>query len=617
MCSVVGYIGKSHCSTFIFEGLARLEYRGYDAAGFACLDSVSKGLVYAKASGQLFNLTERIKKKPIDGFSGIGHTRWSTHGDVSEENAHPHFDCTKTISVVHNGIIENHYVLKNQLKEAGHFFYSRTDTEVIAHLFESFISSTESFKDAVCSVVNVLEGTYSFVVLLQDFPDLLVAVRKRSPLCVGFGDGEMFIASDVIAFAGKTDKVFFLPDESFALVTKDAITVFDFAGNELPIITHILSTTFENCDKIGFQHFMLKEIYEQKDAIGRTVESLRLLKPLLWDQLGVTTDAIYNTKKICLVGCGTSWHAARIAQFFFEKISVVPVTVCLASEFRYMPLFAEKDTLYLFISQSGETADTLEALRLVKKQVVNAVTIVLTNVATSTMVREAGGFLLTQAGIEVAVASTKAFSTQLTVLYWLAHFIAFEKKMITVQALEQAEDDLLLTANILKTNLENYRYVIESVHAPRYAIDDKAIFLGRHSSYPFAMESALKLKEVAYVFAQCYPAGELKHGPIALIDSQIPVYIFSHNDPIIYQKLLSNAHEVRARGGRVIAFAYEGQDELCSLAETYFIISGSVPPLLGSLAMTGLMQFFVYAVAKERGCSIDKPRNLAKSVTVE
>jgi glucosamine--fructose-6-phosphate aminotransferase (isomerizing) len=615
MCTVVGYIGKSFCSAYIFEGLARLEYRGYDSAGFACIDPTNQKLLCIKASGQLINLAERLKTDPIDGFSGIGHTRWSTHGDFSVDNAHPHFDCSKTISVVHNGIIENYNDLKTQLRESGHIFCSETDTEVISHLFEPFLDSAVITPSAVCNVVQLLEGTYAFIVMMQQFPDQLIVVRKKSPLCIGLGNGEMFIASDVIAFAGKTDKVFFLPDESFALVSKDALQVYDFAGNELPVEVKAVAVAFSAAEKAGYEHFTLKEIYEQKYAIAKTVESLRKLNDSLWDQLGLTVQTVQDIQKICFVACGTSSHAARIAQFFFELIAKVPVTVHLASEFRYMPFFPEKNTLYIIISQSGETADALEALHLINDH--GLLTVALTNVATSSIVRDAGGFLLTQAGQEIAVGSTKAFSTQLAALYWLAHRIALEKKLIEAVDLFQAEEDLLITADVLQSTLECYKYEIESQQAPHYAQYDKAFFLGRHISYPLAMEGALKLKELAYVFAECYSAGELKHGPLALVDDGMPMYVFSHQDPLIYQKLVSNAHEVKARGGRVIAFAYAGQDELCDLAETSFVVTADVPPLLGPLAMIGLIQYFVYAVAKERGCPIDKPRNLAKSVTVE
>ncbi|HEX4069013.1 MAG TPA: glutamine--fructose-6-phosphate transaminase (isomerizing) [Candidatus Babeliales bacterium] len=615
MCTVVGYIGKSLCRTYIFEGLARLEYRGYDSAGFACLEPDSQKLLYSKASGQLSQLVERLQQNPIDGFLGIGHTRWSTHGNFSERNAHPHFDCSKIISVVHNGIIENHDELKKQLLKEGHVFESDTDTEVVSHLFESFLAEKEFNFQTISEIVQMLDGMYACIIMMQMFPDTLVAIRKKSPLCVGIGDGEMFIASDVIAFAGKTDKVFFLPDESFAFVDKHGIKAYSFAGQEIPVIVEKTNVSFDAIDKGGHEHFMLKEIYEQKNAIAKTVASLRSLGKSLWDQLGVTAEKIVQFKEISLLACGTSWHAARIAQFFFESICNIPVSVHLASEFRQMSFFPQDNTLYVVISQSGETADVLEALRLINEYDLS--TVALTNVATSTVVREAQGFVQTQAGPEIAVASTKAFSTQLAALYWLAHRIAVEKKLIEISDLVQAEEDLLRAAEQMEKNLEQYKNIIDSQYAPQYAAYDKAMFLGRHISYPLAMESALKIKEVAYVFAVSYPAGELKHGSLALVDETVPVYVLSHPDPMVYQKIVSNAHEVKARGGHIIAFAYEGQHELCELAETTFIISGTFPPLLGTIVMLGVMQYFVYAVARQRGCTIDKPRNLAKSVTVE
>ena len=346
MCTVIGYIGKSFCSEFIFEGLARLEYRGYDSAGFACLEPINKKLLYSKASGQLSHLTDRIKKDPIDGFLGIGHTRWSTHGDFSERNAHPHFDCSKTISIVHNGIIENHDLLRSQLLQAGHTFKSETDTEVISHLFESFFSLQDYDCNAVCALVQQLKGAYAFIVMMQMFPEVLIVVRRKSPLCIGIGEGEMFIASDVIAFAGKTDKVFFLPDESFAFVTKQGIQCYDFLGNNIPVEPQVITAFFECSDKNGYEHFMLKEIYEQKCAITKTVESLQRVEPFLWSQLGLTLQQVKAIQQISFLACGTSWHAARIAQFFFESIAAIPTSVHLASEFRQMPFFPQKNTLY-------------------------------------------------------------------------------------------------------------------------------------------------------------------------------------------------------------------------------------------------------------------------------
>jgi len=408
--------------------------------------------------------------------------------------------------------------------------------------------------------------------------------------------------------------VLFMPDESFAIAKKESLELYDFSGSPLPMTPQNVDVAWVAMEKQGHEHFMLKEIYEQKQAIYDTVDSLKLLSARIWSQIGIDTERARTLKKINIIGCGASWHAARIAQFFFEEIVKIPVKVHVSSEFRYMPYFADANSINIVVSQSGETADSLEALRMITA--LAQPTMALTNVASSSMVREADGFLLTQAGHEVAVASTKAFSTQLAALYWLANRLALEKGMIDAKAMELAEEDVLIAAEVLENSIENYKDTIVHRLAKKYSTMKKTIFLGRHISYPFAMEAALKMKELPYIFAQCYPSGELKHGPLALVDSETPIFIFSHQDPLIYQKLLSNAQEVKARGGHLVAFAFTGQEELVALADESFIIP-RVKPLLGPLSMTGLMQFFVYQIAKELNCAIDKPRNLAKSVTVE
>lgn len=613
MCSVVGYIGNGFSRAFVMEGLSRLEYRGYDSAGFSCLNG-DKRLLYTKSEGKLANLVDKLAVAPIDGAVGIGHTRWSTHGLSSTQNAHPHFDCEKTLSIVHNGIIENYHELKQDLLASGHVFHSETDTEVVAHLFEEYIASHKTFKAAAVDLVNHLEGAYAFITILQSHPDIMVLVRKRSPLCIGIGDDEMFVASDSLAFAGKTNKVLFMPDESFAFVYKDRIELFSFDGTPLEMNIQEIDLTWDLHEKKGHDHYMLKEIYEQKMAIHSTIDFLHTVNDRIWDDLGLTAHQVAQLDSINFVGCGTSWHAGLISRYFFERICMLPASVHLASEFRYSSFFPEQKTLYVGISQSGETADTLEAIRMINE--FELPTVALTNVSSSSMVRECGGFLLTQAGREVAVASTKAFSTQLAALYWLAHRIAVEKKIISVQEMDRAEQDLLVVAEMLENNIENYKADILRTHAHTYKDFKQMIFLGRHASYPFAMEAALKLKEIAYIFTATYPAGELKHGPLALVDAKTPVFVFSHQDHIIYQKLLSNMQEVKARGGHLVAFAFEGQDQLIALADVCFIIP-RVKPLLGPLAMTGLMQFLFYAIAKELNYPIDQPRNLAKSVTVE
>lgn len=614
MCSIVGYVGKEHSRAFVLEGLRRLEYRGYDSAGFACLNNTDKQVSWLKTVGGIQHLIKDVEKASIDGALAIGHTRWSTHGVVSDKNAHPHIDCHGTIAVVHNGIIENYHALRTELESSGHVFRSETDSETIAHLLEWLLSIHPQRQHAFAELVKRLHGAYAFVALMKESPDELLVARKRSPVCIGIGDGEMYIASDMLAFAGLTKRVVFLPDDSFALVRKDAIELYDFDGKSLTLPVQEIDASWSQVEKSGFEHFMLKEIYEQKRVVYDTLNFLRSISPRIWEHCGLTTEQVQQIQSVHLIGCGTSWHAASIARYFFETILGIKTTVHLASEFRYQALFTDPHALYIAFSQSGETADTLEAIRLIKSR--NMPTIAVTNVASSTMVREADGFILTQAQQEIAVASTKSFTAQLTALYWFVHRFAQERGMINNAQLVQAEEELQIAAEVLETVLENFKISIMHDLAGYYARFDKFIFLGRHSSYPFSQEAALKLKEVAYCFVDCYPAGELKHGPIALVEPNVPVFIFSHLDPIIYQKLLSNAQEVKARKGHLFVFAFEGQTELIELADNAIVVP-CVVPLLAPMAMTGVMQFLIYQIARVLNRPIDKPRNLAKSVTVE
>ncbi len=614
MCGIVGYVGNKLSRDRVFQGLSRLEYRGYDSAGFACFDDQTNSLHCVKAAGHLSQLQGKINQRPIDGFVSIGHTRWATHGKATEDNAHPHFDCEKKIAVVHNGIIENHSMLKNVLEKKGHFFRSGSDTEVVAHLFEEEAQIYGQTEKALRHVVNQLTGAYAFVVLSEQVSDTLFVARKQAPLCLGIGDNELFIASDPLAFAGLVERVVFLPDESYALITKTGFTLYDFNGQLMHATSELFDSRWVNIEKSGHDHFMLKEIYEQKHAIGRSVAFYQSISSSLFDHIGLTSSQLKKMESLILVGCGTSWHAGKIAEFFFESIAGIRATAVIASEFRYRTFFKNSTDALIAISQSGETADTLEALRMVGKY--GVATIALTNVASSTLVREADGFLLTHAGPEIAVASTKAFSTQIVALYWLAHRIAFEKNMITHEDVIHAEYDLLMASELLEDLIEKYKHEIMSKDIEQYAQLSRFIFLGRHISYPFACEAALKMSEISYKMSLAYPAGELKHGPLALIDSTIPVFVFSHADPVVYQKLLANVQEIKARNGHVIVFACADQKELIDLADRVFIVP-YVKPLLMPLVMTGLMQFFCYAVAKKCNLPIDKPRNLAKSVTVE
>lgn len=636
MCAIIGYVGDKKCRQIIFDGLTRLEYRGYDSAGIIFLDAKYKNFSYQKAVGSIAQLKNAPQHDACDGTVGMGHSRWATHGGVTEHNAHPHFNCDKSIAVVHNGIIESFEEIRAELLKTNHEFYSATDTEVIAHFLGSLIKQGLTLQETMIALMAKFEGAYALVIMLESHPDKLLLVRRRSPLVAGIGKGEMFAASDFLAFSDQTTDVCFLPDNSFAIMTKDNLSLYSAAGIPLPVEVKKVDNIYAQTDKQGFEHYMLKEIYEQKRAITKTISFCKLIgsddnvksfqpnhrldntshesNEALWQQLGTSKLQIKKLRTLNLIAAGTSWHAARISQFFFETICKIPTRVYLASEFRYMPFFPEADSLYIFISQSGETADTLLAMRHVMAH--DVPTIGVTNVASSTMVREADGFLPMQAGPEIAVASTKAFSTQVATLYWLANRIAVEKGLIDWNGMHMAEENLLVAAEILETTIEQYKFTITKELAPRYARYDRFIFLGRHLSYPFAMEAALKLKEISYIFSQCYPAGELKHGPIALVDDKTPVILFSVLDSEIYQKILSNAQEVKARNGHLLVFAFEGQSALIELADYAFIIP-RVNPLLAPLAMTGLMQFLIYQITNELKRPIDKPRNLAKSVTVE
>lgn len=628
MCGIVAYVGNRPCRQTVLEGLSRLEYRGYDSAGFVCIDTKHNHFSFHKEAGGIAPVQRLLETAKFDGFVGMGHTRWATHGVVDLRNAHPHFNCNKSVAVVHNGIVEDHETLREELVSKGHDLSSTTDTETVAHLLGDLVIEHGDLKSAVLSLVKRIKGAYSFVFLLEQFPDKLLLVRHRSPLVVGIGEQEAFAASDFMAFSDKTRNVIFMPDDSFAFLSKDAIEVFAFDGKPLQVQTQEISHEYMSTGKEGFEHYMLKEIYEQKRAISRTIAFCKVLgsthdrgsddvidyNDSVWRQLGITKEKIKNLRTINLISAGTSWHACRIAQFFFEIICKIPTRVYLASEFRYMPFFSDPHSIYFMVSQSGETADTLEALRLINSFEQHSIAI--TNVASSTMVREASGFLPMQAGPEISVASTKAFSTQVATLYWLANRMALDRGEINIEQMAESEANLFVASEILEAAIEIYKFRIMHDLAPRYAMYDRFIFLGRHISYPFAMEAALKLKEISYIFAQCYPAGELKHGPIALVDEKTPVVLFSVLDELLYLKLISNAQEVKARRGHLIVFAFEGQDELINLATEAFVIP-RVTPLLAPLAMTGLMQFFVYHITRQLGHPIDRPRNLAKSVTVE
>lgn len=618
MCAVVGYIGTASSRAYIFEGLARLEYRGYDSAGFACFDPKQAALHCIKTTGGIDNLKIKMENDPFDGHVGIGHTRWATHGVSTELNAHPHYNSRKTIMVVHNGIIENFSHLKQDFIRSGHIFYSDTDTEVIVHVFEQEFEKCRNVQQALAATVQRLQGAYACVIMVADQPDSLLVVRKGSPLCVGVGIGEMFVASDPSAFAGRTDKVIFLPDATFATISQNKVAIYDFSGTYVEPVVQILDYSHAlSADKQQYEHYMLKEIYEQKEVIQNTVNYFRSLHAagILWDTCGLDAPFIKQLEQIDFFACGTSAHAAQIASYFFEEVAQIRCSVFLASEARHRLFLHNQRALYCAISQSGETADTLEVVRMLKRTDMSLLSI--TNVATSTLVRESSGYLLTHAKKECAVAATKSFTAQVALLFLLAHRSAFEKGLITLDQFCQAESDLMVAAELLESSMKSSEKVIAEQYAPFYAQFKNFIFLGRQISFPFACEAALKLKEIAYCFVDVYPAGELKHGPLALVDETVPVVIFSVLDETVYPKLVSAAQEIKARRGHLIIFAFEGQQELCALADTVFVFPCSGNVVVAPLIMTGVMQLFAYHIARVLGRPIDRPRNLAKSVTVE
>ncbi len=615
MCSVVGYVGQKGSWKFVSQALERLEYRGYDSAGFACIIPGESRVGHVKVTGHVQRLLEKYALAPIDGPTGIGHTRWATHGKLSEENSHPHINETCTIALVHNGIIENHHALREQLTKCGHTFCSQTDSEVIVHCFEQACAQHKLLKDAVAALVQQLEGSFALVILNHAYPETLVAIRKGSPLCIGVGTHEFFVASDPIAFAGHTHKTLFLADATFAIIQPDTLALFDFAGQRLNHTFETIDLTWEGKGS-GFESYMLKEIFEQKHVIEGIIAFYKSLHAQnnFWSATGLLPQTLQDTQAITIFASGSSWHAAQIGQHFFELIARIQTRALLASEARYMPLFAQEKELYIALSQSGETADVLEALRLLSASTVS--TLAITNSASSSLVRETDGFLLLKAGQEISVGSTKSFTAQVALLYLLAHYIAFERGLIQQEHIEAAYKELFRAAQVLELAIDRHKHDIMQKHAAHYAQYDKFLLIGRHVSYAFALEAALKIKEITYQFAQCHPAGELKHGPFALIDQTTPIILFSHTDELIYKKLLLSAQEIKARNGHILAFGFENQYELEELSDC-FLAAPRVPPLLVPIALAGLMQIFVYYIAKQLKRPIDQPRNLAKSVTVE
>ncbi|HZT40350.1 MAG TPA: glutamine--fructose-6-phosphate transaminase (isomerizing) [Bryobacteraceae bacterium] len=617
MCGIVGYIGERKAVPIILDGLKRLEYRGYDSAGVAVLDENSQ-LAIRRASGKLRNLEDCVRLSPIDGAYGIGHTRWATHGRPTEENAHPHRDCTGNIVVVHNGIVENYLALKHKLQAEGHKFVTETDTEVIAHLIEKYF--TGNLEQAVREAVQVISGVFALAIISKSDPNKIVAVRSGPPVVIGLGDGEYFVASDVPAILNHTRDMFFLSDGDMAILTPEGVHLTDFSGRAVKRqVSHILWDPIM-AEKGGYKHFMLKEIFEQPRAVRDTMlgrvgqESGRIFL----DEMDIAPQEFARFESIRIIACGTSWHAALAGKFIIEKLARIPVEVDYSSEFRYRDPIVDSRTLTVVISQSGETADTLAAQREAKQK--GSKTLAICNVVGSMITREAAGTLMTHAGPEIGVASTKAFTSQLTALFILAMYLAQSRETISPEQSRALVQELLRIPGKLEATLSQDAIYDEMVKQLFRASD--FLYLGRGIHFPIALEGALKLKEISYIHAEGYPAGEMKHGPNALIDGNLPVVVLATCDPvnpesrIRYEKTLSNIQEVKAREGIVVAVACEGDDEVAKIADHVIYVPPSDELLLPIIEIVPL-QLLAYHIAVRRGCDVDQPRNLAKSVTVE
>jgi len=624
MCGIVGYVGNKQVVPVIIEGLKRLEYRGYDSAGIAVAGN-GEGLQIRRAEGKLRNLEEAIRTKPLDGTYGIGHTRWATHGRPTEENAHPHRDCSGRIVVVHNGIVENYLSLKKKLIEEGHKFTTETDTEIIAHLIERYYLKTgnghqPSLEEAVRQAVKELTGVFALVVIAIDEPNKIVAARNGPPAVIGLGKDEYFVASDVPAILYHTRDLFFLADGDLAVITRQGVKLSDFDGH--PVERQVQHVTWDPimAEKGGFKHFMLKEIYEQPRTIrdttlGRVSQDTG---QVFLDEMQVTESEFRALRKINIAACGTSWHAGLAGKFMIEGLARVPVEVDYGSEWRYRDPIIHSDTITLLISQSGETADTIAAQREAKAK--GSRTLAICNVVGSMITREAAGTIYTHAGPEIGVASTKAFTGQLTALYLFSLYLAQVRGTIAPDRARALVQELTHIPGKLEQILTHDEACSEL--AKTYVRAQDFLYLGRGIHYPIALEGALKMKEISYIHAEGYPAGEMKHGPNALIDENLPVVIIATRDVnspasmVRYEKTISNLQEVKARSGIVIALATEGDEEIAANADHVLYIP-SAPEELSAILEIVPLQLLAYHIAVRRGCDVDQPRNLAKSVTVE
>ncbi len=612
MCGIVGGVAERSITNILIEGLKRLEYRGYDSAGLALVDHGQ--ILRERRVGKVANLEQAVEESAIVGSLGIAHTRWATHGKPTENNAHPHI--SGRVAVVHNGIIENYQELKDDLEALGYNFTSQTDTEVVAHLVHEALKSTPDLLKAVEQVVPQLKGAYALGIVDTQYPDELIAVREGSPLVIGVGIGENFISSDQLALLPVTNRFIYLEEGDIARLTRETIEVF---VNGQPVERPIkeLDATISNATKGEFKHYMLKEIYEQPEAIQQTISQALNGNSLRADFLENAEVDFKNIKQVQIIACGTSYHAGMIGKYWFEQLSGLPCHVEIASEYRYRSPVIVADTLYVCISQSGETADTLAALRDTKKRAaekgLNISTMTICNVATSSMVRETNHHLLTLAGPEIGVASTKAFTTQLAALMLLILKIGQVKKAISPEKIEEITTEMWHTPKVILDTLQNDKEILRL--SELFVEKQHCLFLGRGTEFPIALEGALKLKEISYIHAEGYAAGELKHGPLALVDNDMPVVILAPKDDML-DKLKSNMEEVQARGGELFVFADENSG-IKNKDRQHVVNVPSVSSWLAPIIYSVPVQLLSYHVAVLRGTDVDQPRNLAKSVTVE
>jgi glucosamine--fructose-6-phosphate aminotransferase (isomerizing) len=614
MCGIIGYIGPKDVVPVLIDGLRKLEYRGYDSAGVAVVHDGAVSL--RRSAGKLSNLEDAIVHDPISGDYGVGHTRWATHGRPTEENAHPHRDCSGKIVVVHNGIIENYLDLKQELQRQGHRFVTETDTEIVAHLVEREMKD-DGLENAVRRALILMRGLFALVLISADDPEKIVAVRNGPPIVVGLGQDEFFVASDIPAILAHTRDVVFLGDEEMAIITRTGVSFTDFFARPVSAATQRVLWDPIMAEKAGYKHFMLKEIFEQPTAARETILG-RVSQDtgrVFLEEMEISEKALAAVDRVTVLACGTSWHAALVGKFLIEQLARVPVDVDYGSEYRYRQPIVSGRTLAVVITQSGETADTLAALREAKKD--GARSIAVCNVVGSMATRETEGTVYTHAGPEIGVASTKAFTSQLVALYLLALRLGQARGSLSLDASRPHIDALLQLPLVLEQVLK-IAPEVEDIAARFHACTD-FLYLGRGINYPIALEGALKLKEISYIHAEGYPAGEMKHGPIALIDERMPVVAIAPHDRV-YEKMIGNMQEVKARGGSVIALTTRGDDKLRTILDTSRDVVLEMPPtaeLITPVVMTVPLQLLAYDIAVRRGCDVDQPRNLAKSVTVE